>query len=178
MLIFLSFNNESDKEKFDYLYNKYKRLLLHKAYGILGDYSLAEDAVSEAYMRIYKNLDKIEDETSNKAVAFIVTIVKNTALTIRAKQFKEPPANEDERTPDSFDLENHIIDIDSTKGIYNLVNSLNDDLKSVFILKYAQDLSHKQIGEIMGITENNVTVKLHRAKKKLADLINKKEASI
>ena len=45
MFIFLTFATEEDKLKFERLFEKYKRLLLYKAYGILGDYSLAEDAV-------------------------------------------------------------------------------------------------------------------------------------
>ena len=59
MLIFLAFANDDDKSKFDYLYNRYVKLLLYKAYAVLHDYSLAEDAVSEAFIRVYKNLGKI-----------------------------------------------------------------------------------------------------------------------
>lgn len=52
-----------------------------------------------------------------------------------------------------------------------LVDGLSEELRSVFLLKYAYDLPHKTIGRLLGISENNVNVRLHRAKKKIAALL-------
>lgn len=173
MLLILTFATPAERDKFEYLYHKYKNLCLKKAYDILRDYSLAEDAVSEAFLRIYKNLDKIEDPDSNRSIAFVVTVARNAALTLLSKEKKQDSDELDEAQEDSFNLEQMALSNLSLEGIYGLLEQINEDLRSVFTLKFAYDLSHREIAGLLGITENNVTVRLHRAKKKLAQLLVK-----
>lgn len=169
MLIILTFATETDRLKFEQLFNKYKRLLLYKAYGILNDYALAEDAVSEAYIRIYKNLGKIEDVDSPKTASFIVTIVKNVSLTILEKRKNVYLSDPSEDEGDSYDIEETILSNAITSDMLKLVDELREELRTPFLLKYAHDLSHREIALILHISENNVTVRIHRAKKKLAE---------
>ena len=173
MILFFVFTEEEAKDKFEYIYNKYKRLMLHKAYGIMHNYSLAEDAVSEAFIRIYKNLEKIEDPDSNMSISFIMTIVTNAALTMIKKEQKWDYEEIAEEQGDSIRIETAVLSKITANEIIALTNTLSEDLKSVFLLKYAHELSHNEIASILGITENNVTVRLHRAKKKLSTLLVK-----
>jgi len=171
MFIFLTFASEDDRLKFEILFEKYKRLLLHKAYDIVGDYALAEDAVSEAYIRIYRNLSKIEDIDSPATVSFLVTIVKNTALTILGKQ-KKYVFNEDvlASESDGYNMEETLLSTSVTRDMLKLVDNLNEELRAPFLLKFAHDLSHREIAALLRISENNVTVRIHRAKSKLTEL--------
>ena len=171
MLLLLSFASAHERDKFEYIFNKYRRLLLHKAYEILQDYYLAEDAASEAFIRIFNNLHKIDDPTDKKCIAFIVTIVKNVSLTLLKKEKSHAAEEYDYEQQDDFNLEEHMISKISSEHIYQMLNKLGEELKDVFLLKYAHDLSHKEIGKLLGISENNVTVRLHRAKKKLTALL-------
>jgi RNA polymerase sigma-70 factor (ECF subfamily) len=170
MFIFLTFATEDDKLKFERLFEKYRRLLLYKAYGILGDYSLAEDAVSEAFIRIYKNLNKIDDIYSPRAVSFLVTIVKNTSLTILERQKKYIVPEEDVESDDGGKLEESILSSAITQDMLKIVDNLKEELRAPFLLKYAHNLSHKEIAAILHITDNTATVRIHRAKSKLAKL--------
>lgn len=175
-LIFV-FASEEQRDKFEMLYQSYKRLMLYKAYQTLGDTMLAEDAVSEAFIRIYKNMEKIEDPNSGSAAAFVSTVVKNVALTMlqreKSKGSRAFELLENDREEAGPSLENKVLGDISRGEILRLVDSLNEELRSVFLLKYAHDLSHKEIGKMLCITENNVTVRLHRAKKKIAAILQK-----
>jgi len=171
MILIFAFSRESDQEKFEFLYSNYKNLLLHKAYDILKDYALAEDAVSEAYIRIYKNMHKIDDPTTNRSIAFAVTIVKNVSLTMLSKEKRYPAEEYDETQPDDFDLEESVLSTISSQQIYEIIGQLGEELHSVFLLRYAYDYSLKEIGALLKISENNAAVRLHRAKKKLAQLV-------
>lgn len=173
MIVFFVLSSESNSDKFEYLYRKYKNLLLRKAYDILKNQSSAEDAVSEAYIRIYKNLDKIDDPASNRSIAFAVTIVKNVSLTMLSKEKMILPEEYDEMRPDSFNLEESVLDGTSSQRIYSMVEQLGEELRSVFLLRYAYDYSLKEVGALLNISENSAAVRLHRAKKKLAQLIEK-----
>ena len=171
MFIFLAFVTEDDRLKFERLFEKYKRLLLYKAYGILNDYSLAEDAVSEAFIRIYKNLSKIEDVNSPRAISFLITIVKNTSLTILEKQKKHGvPEDDIEAETVGDNMEEAILSAAITQDMLKIVDNLKEELRTPFLLKHAHNLSNKEIASILHISENNVTVRIHRAKNKLTKL--------
>ena len=174
MILFFAFSSETEQDKFEYLYRKYKNLLLHKAYDILKDYALAEDAVSEAYIRIYKNLHKIDDPASNRSIAFAVTIVKNVSLTMLSKEKRFPVEEYDESQPDSFDLEESVLASISSQQIFGIMEQLGEEMRSVFVLRYAYDYSLKEVGTLLNISENNAAVRLHRAKKKLAQIVAEK----
>lgn len=173
MIFFLAFATESDREKFEYLYDRYKNLLMHKAVSILRDHMLAEDAVSEAYLRIYKNLDKIEDPASNRSAAFCVTITKNVALTMLKKRSKETPDAFEIDRPDEHDMELTVLNEITSDEVYTVLGKLDEEARNIFVLKFAYDLPHKEIAKTLGLTENNVTVKLHRAKKRLSEILVK-----
>lgn len=80
-----------EEEAFAYLYSHYKGLMLQKAYAILHDRMLAEDAVSEAFLRIYRNRHKVDDPASDRSLSFVMTIVRNTALTLYNRERRQPP---------------------------------------------------------------------------------------
>lgn len=173
MLILFTFTNEADRDKFHFLYERYKALMLSKAYGILKDYALAEDAVSEAYIRLYKNIHKIDDPVCAQSIAFLGMIVRNSALTILSKRNRiQAEALEDDWIGGG-DIEYDILSKLSQEHIYRMMERLNEEYRSVFLLKYAYDMSHREIAKMLDISENNVTVRIHRAKKKLADMLVK-----
>jgi RNA polymerase sigma-70 factor (ECF subfamily) len=137
---------------------------------------LAEDAVSEAYLRVYRNLDKVEDPDSPRSAAFLVTIVRNVALTILSKGRRETIEEPDETRADPLDLEASVLSDIASEKLFVIIGKLDEQQRNIFLLKYAYDLSHSEIAEQLHITENNVTVKLHRVRKKLAEIISE-EAS-
>lgn len=166
ILLFILTSEEEDA--FAYLYSHYKGLMLQKAHAILHDRMLAEDAVSEAFLRIYRNRHKLDDPASNRSLSFVMTIVRNTALTIYSRERRQPvslPDEEEER--DSFDLEGYVLSEISSEKILALIGGLPEELRSVFLLKYAHDMPYKQIAQLLGIRENTAAVRLHRAKKQL-----------
>ncbi|MCL1844358.1 MAG: sigma-70 family RNA polymerase sigma factor [Defluviitaleaceae bacterium] len=160
-----------EQNTFEFVYEKYKRLMWTKAYDILKDYALAEDAVSEAFIRVYRNFHRIQDPAAPQTAAFLVTIVKNTAINIYHKRNKMLPTDFDEfERADSYNMEEDVATRDEAERATALVDRLGESERSVFLLKYAHDMAHKDIGKMLGISENNVNVRLHRAKKKLADM--------
>ena len=175
MLLFIAIMSGPAGDKLEYIHSRYKNLMLHKAREILRDHMLAEDAVSEAFIRIYRNIDKIDDPSTNRSLAFIITIVKNAALTILKKEKRYVP--EDISSQEIYgytsDLEDKVLSGISAEAIFRLIDSLGEEFKSVFMLSYAYDLPHREISRLLGISENNVTVRLHRARKKLAELISR-----
>jgi RNA polymerase sigma-70 factor (ECF subfamily) len=173
VIFILTFSTEQEQSKFEHLFHRYKKLLLHHAYGILRDFALAEDAVSEAYIRVYKNMHKIEEPDSPRTVSFLVTIARNVSLTMLAREKKSTTEELLEDQGDGFDLEESVLTRIHAARVQELLHQMREELRDVFILKYAYDLTHREIADALGISENNVTVRLHRAKKALAAMLRK-----
>ena len=86
MLLYLSLiETEEDKIKFEDIFNSYKKTMYYVANSILKDEHYSHDAVQNSFLKIIKNIDKIEDVKSNKTKGFIVTIVKNSSIDIYRK---------------------------------------------------------------------------------------------
>lgn len=170
MLLVFLFADAAELEKFEALYTRYKGLLLYKARGILGD-ALAEDAVSEAFVRVYRNLHKIGEVGSPQTASFLVTIVRNAALTILAHEKKGAGEVMDDAIPDRFDLESSVVSALTERDMFRAVDRLAEDLRAVFVLRYAHGLSGREIARTLDISESNVNVRLHRAKRKLSEFL-------
>ncbi len=56
--------------------------------------------------------------------------------------------------------------------LYKAIAQLNE-IDRIIISMVLEDVSQKQIGDVLGITENNVNVKVHRIKKQLKEILSK-----
>lgn len=172
LTLFLTFDTDDQRDKFEFLYNRWKSLMLNKAHGILRDYELAQDAVSEAFIRVYKNLHKLGDLESGETAAFLVMIVKNVSYTMLSKQKTTDDIAEFDRA-DDFNLEQTVISESALEELLKLIGELKEDLKTPFLLKYAYGYSLREISKMLKISENNVAVRIHRARTKLAGILKK-----
>ena len=82
---------ETDEERseFEKLYYAYRNLMFYIANNILHDQHLAEDAVSETFIKLAERFDKIlelGDINGKRTKAYVAASVKNTALNILKKK--------------------------------------------------------------------------------------------
>ena len=75
MLIYLQMiENEEDRSKFALLYDEYKGLMYHIAYGVLKNHEDTEDAVHQAFVAIAENMHKVREVPSKETKSFVATI--------------------------------------------------------------------------------------------------------
>lgn len=173
LLFYLSLiENEEDKSKFEMLYNKHRSLLKYIAVNILDDEFLAEDAVNEAFFKLTRYINGIEDVDSHKTKSFIVIVVKSVCKDMIRK------ANRDKSFGSEEIEEICSVNDDGFKNIefeyiYKAIESLSDKYREIIELKVYHDFSDKQIAYILGIDNAAVRKRLQRAreslKKKLAE---------
>ena len=84
-----SLNLNSKSDFITAIFNKYRHSMQRVASRILKDPQSAEDTVSEAMIKIIKNVDILDDIESKKCANFVYTITKNTALDLYRKKQKE-----------------------------------------------------------------------------------------
>lgn len=157
---------EISKEEFVKLIDENKLSMYKLARSILKNDSQAEDALSESILKAYKNKDKIKDVNNFKP--WIMKILANECYNLIRK-------NKRFELIDNLESLNLIHMDKSINNLKEIVEKLNKEYSSVIVLYYYEDMSIKQISDILNIPEGTVKSRLSRAKSKLRVLLNNEE---
>lgn len=150
----------NSKEQFSQLVLKYKDSLFFTAKSILRNDTDAEDAVCSAIMKAFENFSQLKEREYFKT--WITRIVINEAYTICRKNKNLQPLEEMVTEPSYNDHHDEM---------WEIVNSLDEEFRTVIILFYYNDIPVKDIAEYLGIAPGTVKSRLSRGRQKLRELI-------
>lgn len=157
-----------DKEKFAEIFRSYGNMMFSKAMSVLHNTALAEEAVQESFLKIAKNISKISDPNCSKTAAFIVIIVRNTALDMLKTEHINDTEPLDEAIPDiSSDTLSRIISNDGYNALLNAVNGLDSIYSDVLMLKLVYGYDTASISKLMNIPVKTADSRIYRGKKLL-----------
>jgi RNA polymerase sigma-70 factor (ECF subfamily) len=159
--------------------SKYQRALFDKYSGILfticrryfSDESLAEDALQEGFIRIFKKIDQFKFEGSFEGWLKRVTV--NVCLRKIQKEAKHANWMEIEsskKVPVYPDIESRIFE----EELLKLLELLPDGYRTVFNLYAIDGYSHSEIAKKLGITDSTSRSQLVKARKMLQKLMSEK----
>lgn len=144
-----------------------------KMYGVCLRYSEnmedANDILQEGFIKVYKNINKFRSEGSFEG--WIRRIFINTSIEHFRKKIKLNNITEVQENTIEDDSTN-AFDSLSTKDIIRTINQLSPGYKAVFNMHVIEGYSHKEIADILGITEGTSKSQLARAKGILKKLIS------
>ncbi len=166
--------DESDGQKFEKIYNRYKRLMLSAAYEILGDTSLSEDAVHEAFIRILKNLDKVGEVDSPRTKGFVMIVTENVAKTMYRKRSKMQVVELSDELPQADDIADRVEGEMTAEYLASLIARLPERLRQVMLLKTLHNLSDNEVASALGISGSAVRKRLQRAREQLRTMMGGK----
>ncbi len=165
-----------EKRRFEHLYHKYKTLLYNYAYEMLGDIQLSEDAVSDTFLILTDHMDNIEGRSDRDARNYLIIVVKNAARAIRNKRFYDVYDQEElEDAPDIVDVEASVENKSEKQRVYELIKQLKPIYADVLILKYYYGMKGEEIAATLGISLENVKIRLHRGKAMLKEMMEREE---
>ena len=162
---------DGDRSAFDQIYEKYHRMLYHTALLIIGNRQDAEDALQETFVSCYLHIRDLRNEESLKSWLF--QIMARNARKAGKKASKETPDDEilrriDEKAADaSGENLDYLEDAIRRVTFEEYISSLDYKHREVITLFYYDELSIKEIAEILGCFEGTVKSRLHTAKKQL-----------
>ena len=145
------------KKKFCDCIYIYKKDLYIIASAILKNSADAEDAVSNAILKGYENLDQLRD--LRKFKPWMLMITKNEALKLKKKRF-ELPGNETveallKPTRDQYD------------ELWDVIQKMKEEYRLVIVLYYYEELSIRDISGVLNIPTGTVKSRLNRGKEEL-----------
>jgi RNA polymerase sigma-70 factor (ECF subfamily) len=130
----------------------------------------AQDILQEGFIKIFKKLDTFRSEGSFEG--WIRRIFVNTAIEhFRRKKYLQPVTEREENTLEG----NYLSALDgmAEKDILELVQKLSPGYRTVFNMYVVEGYTHKEIGDMLGISEGTSKSQLSRAKVILQDMVKK-----
>lgn len=164
-------DGENDKEKFEKIYKNYSALMLSRAYEILHDSSLAEDAAHNAFVRILKNIDKLDDSGSLKTKSYVMIVLENTAKTMYVKRSRQKIYELDESVPNTVNVERETETKLTAEIVAEKIAELPEKYRDVIVLKFLNGLDDGEIASALGISRTAVRKRLQRSREKLRELM-------
>jgi RNA polymerase sigma-70 factor (ECF subfamily) len=163
---------EGDQAAFQELVERYQGAVYNLAYRMLGAPEEAEDAAQEIFVRIYRQLARYD--RSRKFSTWVLAIATNYCIDqLRRRRLQLVPleniipwARAREAGP-----EREALDREASDELQTLLRRLPEKYRAVLILRYWEELSCAEIGEVLGVPEGTVKTQLHRARKALERLM-------
>ncbi|MCH4888616.1 sigma-70 family RNA polymerase sigma factor [Acidaminobacter sp. JC074] len=182
MLFLTLIEDQAKRSKLEEIYLTYKRDLYITAYSILKRHELAEDMVQTTILKIHPFLDKISEIKCKKTRSYLVIIVRNLCIDYMRRSKKEHLTDshiEEVITSDLLTslIEDEIIGREKTTDLNDLVETLHPTYKEIIKLRYYDDLTIDEISQVLGISKNNVSVRIKRGLESLKKISNERGKS-
>lgn len=173
-----------DLAAFEQLVNQYERKVYSLAYRLMGNHEDANDAAQEAFIRVFRMLPDFRGDSS--FATWLFRIVSNACLDELRRRKRQPVTSIDSRIevsdgevereiPDAADTPEQALErVEVQKLVQYGIQSLDEDYRSVLVLRDIQGLSYNEVADVLGLTMGTVKSRLNRAraalKEKLSDL--------
>ncbi|MEM6321071.1 MAG: RNA polymerase sigma factor [Bacteroidota bacterium] len=153
-------NNRLAQKK---LYDRYKTAMYTLAYRICDDFGLAEEVLQDAFLKVFRYLHTFRQEST--LGAWIKRIVVRTAYKKVKKLVRFEPI--DHEVKEAIDWGDSL----DTDYLEKAIQALPEGYRMVFVLVEVEGYSHREVGDLLGISAGTSKSQLFYAKKKLRAMI-------
>ena len=164
--------NAADPVDFKTIYAETMQMLYKISYRIVNDEEAAEDLAHDSLIKA--NEKEVTFPSINDAKFWLIRVVKNASLNYVKRKAREKKAYEKalyEETRVFHSGETELLKAETIKTAQEALNKLPAKLKEVIVLAEYGDMTYKEIGKVVGISEGNVKVRIFRARKLLEEML-------
>ena len=164
----------ASEQEFISLLNQHQKIVYKVCNLYMNRHSEREDLFQEITLQAWKAYGSFRGDA--KFSTWLYRVALNTAITFFRKEKKMPAIYSTDTLPDQGEEAYDPIE-EQVKAMYAAIGELSKIDKAIVML-YLEDYSYNEIGEMMGITANNVAVKMNRIKIKLKEETQKQSANV
>ena len=161
------YNNVCGEKNFSLLYEKYAQELGNFLYYKYGSALNPSDKVQDAFIKLWENCEKIIPE---KAKSFLYTVANN--LMLNAVKHQKVVFKYQEVKPKDYTNESPEFMLRKKEFLQRYekaLSNLKEEERVAFMLNKIDGKTHKEVGEILGITKKVAEHRIYSAFKKLKD---------
>ena len=157
---------------FSYIVERYKDIVFSIALKVLKNREDAEELAQESFIKAFKSLNTFKGKA--KFSTWIYRITYNTCISeVRKKRMRFTSTDDIQIQDEAEEMNLEGIPEENREMIVKAaLEKLPEDEYMLVLLYYFEEQSVDEIKSITGLTESNVKVKLHRARKKLYTILN------
>ncbi|WP_416197400.1 MAG: RNA polymerase sigma-70 factor, ECF subfamily [Sporanaerobacter sp.] len=159
---------EGNEQAFEEFVIKYREEATKFAISILKDYHTAEDIVQDSFATFFVYRERLKSYNTSKAYLF--SIIHNKAVDYIRKNKRNVIL--DINAISTFSPEEQIIDKERRDSLIKSFNNLNEKYKKVLYLYAFQEMSYKEISQVLGMSLAQVKITIFRGRKRLKELCN------
>ncbi len=170
---------KEDVEKFNRVYDSVYPNLIKVSYHMTGDLVVSEDLCQEAFIRYLEKINSFPDE--KQATYWLIRVIKNLTLNFEKRKQREQKAYKKysmEPVKQGETGETEYLRNETQQKVQDLLDKLPEKLKSPLVLREYGELSYKEIGKILHISEANVKVRVFRARGAIQSMIERGEVYV
>ncbi|GIW79793.1 MAG: hypothetical protein KatS3mg105_1600 [Gemmatales bacterium] len=158
-----------DRQAFARLVDRYWDRLYRWLYHMTHNRHEAEDLAQEAFLKAMAGLSGFREGSNFRAWLFRIaynSFVNQHRRNLRVRDVFPAQVASASRGPDE-----HAMSQEALKMLARAVGRLPDDFRAAFLLRVEEDLSFRQIAEVLGITEETARWRVFKARQKLMDVL-------
>ena len=165
----------TDRDDFKRIYDADYQLIIQVILHIVYNIDIAEDLTQETFERFY--IKNMTFPSEDDAKYWLIRVAKNLALNhIRSNKREIQMVEKVRKMPsaisNSRDGMTEVIEKESRRELRAAIESLPEKLRSPLERREFSGLDYRAISKVLGISETNVKVRIHRARKKLEEALN------
>ena len=155
----------NDRSSQRILYDRYKRAMYTLAYRLTSDFDDANDVLQDTFLDVFRKLETFKGESTIGAWIRVI-LVRKAYKRISKLKFWE--------LPDEIPESGEIIWSNNVDGEYleKAIYSLPEGFRMVFTLIEIEGYSHKEVANILGISEGTSKSQLFYSKKRLREILS------
>ena len=163
-----------DENAFESLIRKYQKQVHAQALRKIDDFQIAEDIMQETFLQVYQRLETLEDP--KLFPKWLHVIVNRRCIAwlrknrLQTQSLEETDISEIETEAYSrYVASEHAETIAEAQRdlVEKLLTKLKESDREVITLHYFEEMTSSEIGEFLGVSENTIKSRLHRARQQL-----------
>ena len=148
-------------------------MMMKIAMGILRQTQDAEDAIQNSLIAMARHMDAIEQPEDIRTVSYVRTVVRNAAIDIYRKKERKNISYDDLliEPADTFNLEKVVCDSEEVRRVIKAIEQMETEYREVLSLFYLNEMSPREIADVLNRPYNTVRSQINRGRKKLLKLL-------
>ena len=162
----------AERDSFDQIVAAHQQRIARLVYRLLGNADEVQDVVQEVFLSVLQNLKRFRGES--KLSTWLTAIALNKCRSHRRRRLLRPRSllrlarnlvAPRDQVPPSEAAEIH-------QELRRAVQQLSSKYREPIVLRYFEEMSASEIGQVLGVSLNGVEVRLTRARRKLRKMLS------
>ena len=163
-----------DVSAFESLIRKYQKQVHAYAFRKVGDFQTAEDITQETFLRVYQKLATLNDPA--KFSSWLYAIVNHLCIAWHRKNLLQTESLQEIHISEiETDAYSRYVAVEHAKTtaaaqrdlVRKLLTKLKESDQKVIVLHYFEEMTSSEMGKHLGVSENTIKSRLHRARQRL-----------